>query len=114
MRNWSFIAVSVSITTFCRLVDGYLGTCCLNITEDGGSSFIRNDSSVLHPRRSYYGSSFSYFGYESILYHVNLLLGNDRETNSQTAVVTRQRPLNINKEIVFSVWSALRFYKQDR
>jgi hypothetical protein len=47
-----------------------------------------------------------------ILWHIDPLLGNDRETN-ETTVVTRQRLKRNNGgmlQAVFSVWSALRLY----
>jgi hypothetical protein len=40
------------------------------------------------------------------------LLGNDREINKSTTVVTRQLPVNSNRGTVFSVRSVPRYYKQ--
>jgi hypothetical protein len=40
---------------------------------------------------------------ENILWHVDPLLGNDRETSNKTMAVTRQPPVNSNSETVFSV-----------
>jgi hypothetical protein len=48
------------------------------------------------------------------LRHVDLLLGNDREINNYTLAVTRQPPVNSNRETVFSVRSVPRCYKQDK
>jgi hypothetical protein len=47
------------------------------------------------------------------VWHVDSLLVSDHEISSHTTVVTR-RPLNCNRGIVFSVWSMLRCYKQDK
>jgi hypothetical protein len=51
--------------------------------------------------------------YENILWHVDPLIGNKHETNNYTMAVTRQRPINSNKGMAFSVWSMPRCYKQD-
>jgi hypothetical protein len=49
-----------------------------------------------------------------ILWYVDPLLGNDRETNSYTTTVTTQRTVYSNRGTVFSVRSVPRFYKQFR
>jgi hypothetical protein len=49
-----------------------------------------------------------------ILWHVDPLLGNDREISNYTTAVTRQRLVNSNRGTVFSVPSVLRRYKQDK
>jgi hypothetical protein len=46
-----------------------------------------------------------------ILWHVDLLLGNDCEIRSYTTAVSRQRPVNSNREMVFSVQFVPRCYK---
>jgi hypothetical protein len=48
------------------------------------------------------------------LWHVDPLLGNDREISKYTAAVTRKRPVNSNRGMVFSVRSLPRCYKQDK
>jgi hypothetical protein len=42
--------------------------------------------------------------YKRVLWHVDLLLGNDREINKYTTAVTRQRHVNSNRGAVFSTW----------
>jgi hypothetical protein len=48
-----------------------------------------------------------------ILWHVDPLLGGDREVGDCTAAVARQRPANSNKGTVFSVRPVQRCCKQD-
>jgi hypothetical protein len=48
-----------------------------------------------------------------ILWHVDPLLGNRHEISDYTTAVTRQRPLNSNRRMVFSVPSMPRC-KQDK
>jgi hypothetical protein len=48
-----------------------------------------------------------------ILWHVDPLLGNDRELNNYTTVVNRKRPINGNRGKVSYVRSVPRNYKQD-
>jgi hypothetical protein len=48
------------------------------------------------------------------VWHVYPLLGNDREIRNYSTNVTRQRPVNSNKETVFSVRFVPRCYKQDK
>jgi hypothetical protein len=50
--------------------------------------------------------------YPKILWLVDPLLGNDRETKYYTIAVTRQLPVNSSTRKVFSVWSLPRCYKQ--
>jgi hypothetical protein len=52
--------------------------------------------------------------YSYILWHVDTLLGNDRERSNYTTAVTRQRPVNSNRGMVFSVRSVPRCCKQDK
>jgi hypothetical protein len=47
-----------------------------------------------------------------MFWHADILLGNDLEISNYTKAVTRQRAVNSNKEMVFSVRSMLRYYKQ--
>jgi hypothetical protein len=47
------------------------------------------------------------------VWHVDPLLGKDHETNNKTTVVTKQRPVNSNRGIAFSVRSLPSYYKQD-
>jgi hypothetical protein len=47
-----------------------------------------------------------------ILWRVNSMLGNDRETSNYTTAVTRQWPVNSNRGTVFSVRSLPRCYEQ--
>jgi hypothetical protein len=47
-----------------------------------------------------------------ILWHVNPLVSNDREISNYTTPVNRQRYVNSNRGIVFSVRSVPRIYKQ--
>jgi hypothetical protein len=47
------------------------------------------------------------------MWYVDPLLGNGREINNYKKAVTRQRPVNSNRETVFSVLSVPIFYKQD-
>jgi hypothetical protein len=49
-----------------------------------------------------------------VLWHVDLLLGNNREISNYATAVLRQRPVNSNSETVFSVWSVPRRYEQDK
>jgi hypothetical protein len=42
---------------------------------------------------------------EGAVWHVDLLLGNDREISSYTTAVIRWQPVNSNRGMVFSVWS---------
>jgi hypothetical protein len=49
-----------------------------------------------------------------ILWYVVPLLGNDREISNYTTAVTRQRPVNSYRRIVFSVRSVPRCYKHDK
>jgi hypothetical protein len=48
-----------------------------------------------------------------ILVHISPMLGNNCKINCKM-VVTRQQPINSNRETVFSVRSMLRCYKQDK
>jgi hypothetical protein len=48
-----------------------------------------------------------------MLWHVDPLLGNDREISNHTTTFTRQGPVNSNRENVFSVLSVLKC-KQDK
>jgi hypothetical protein len=48
-----------------------------------------------------------------LLWHVDLLLGNDREISNYTTAVTRQRSVN-NRRRVFYVRPVPRWYKQDK
>jgi hypothetical protein len=50
----------------------------------------------------------------NILWHVDPLLGNDREISNYTTAVTRQRPVNSNRGMMFSVRSLPKCYKQDK
>jgi hypothetical protein len=50
----------------------------------------------------------------NILWHVDQMLGNNREISTYTTVVTRHQPLNSNRDRVLSVRSVLRCYKQDK
>jgi hypothetical protein len=47
-----------------------------------------------------------------IVWHVDPMLGNDREISSYTTTVTRQLPVNRNRGTVFSVRPVPRCYKQ--
>jgi hypothetical protein len=47
------------------------------------------------------------------LWHVDPLLGNDREISNYKTIVTRQGPVNGNREMVFSVRS-VPTYAQDK
>jgi hypothetical protein len=49
-----------------------------------------------------------------ILWHVDQLLGNDCEICNYTTAVTRQRPVNSNRGMIFSVQSVPRCYKKDK
>jgi hypothetical protein len=49
-----------------------------------------------------------------ILWHVDQLLGNDREISKYTVAVTRQWPVNSKRGKAFSVRSVPRCYKQDK
>jgi hypothetical protein len=59
------------------------------------------------------GNKFIYI-YIYILWHVDPLLGNDREIKNYVTAVTSQRPVKSNRRTVFSVRSVLRCYKQDK
>jgi hypothetical protein len=48
----------------------------------------------------------------NILWHVDPLLGDDHEISNYTTAVTRQLPVNTNREKVFSVRSVSGCYKQ--
>jgi hypothetical protein len=48
----------------------------------------------------------------TILWHVDLLLGNDHEISNYTTTVTRQWPVNSDRGKVFSVWSVPKCYTQ--
>jgi hypothetical protein len=48
------------------------------------------------------------------MWHVVLLLGNDREISNYTTTITRQRPVNSNRGTVFSVRSVPRCYKKNK
>jgi hypothetical protein len=49
-----------------------------------------------------------------ILWHVDSLLGNDREISNYTTAVTRQRPVNSKRGTVFCVRPVPKCYKQDK
>jgi hypothetical protein len=50
---------------------------------------------------------------KNILWHVDLLLGNNGETNDWTTAIIKQRLVNSNRGTLFSVQSMPRYYKQD-
>jgi hypothetical protein len=50
----------------------------------------------------------------NILWHLDPLLGNDREISNYTTAVTRQRPVNSNRGTVFSVRPVPGCYRWDQ
>jgi hypothetical protein len=50
----------------------------------------------------------------SILWHVDLLLGNNHEISNYAMGVTRQWPVNGNRGTLFPVQSMLKCYRQDK
>jgi hypothetical protein len=75
--------------------------------EDGGDIFLQNASWLSTAQTALYPDC-------NVLWHVDQLLRNDCEINDYTTAVIRQRPVNSNRETVFSVRSVQRCYKQDK
>jgi hypothetical protein len=66
---------------------------------------------IVNVRRNIEFRAVAVFINGNILWHVDPLLGNDREIGNNTTAVTRQRPVNGNGGTAFSVLSEPR-YKQ--
>jgi hypothetical protein len=63
---------------------------------------------IINPRSRHARSN--YYVYIHILWHVDSLLGNDREISNYRIAVTRHRPVNSNRGVVFSVRSMPELY----